>query len=112
MEAPGKGQARPRSLPDCIEILRRIGQYNRFCEAAYSSVDYASFQGYYGAFLSLHDRLTSWPYDDPDAEEQLEESHAYPTEYGSYILEWEHQYYGAARFPDESDWDWAQEWKA
>lgn len=95
----------------CIEIVRRVAQYNRSCNAPYNTVDYTSLQGYYEALLRLHDRLTSWPWDDPDAEEQLSRFHPYPTEYGSYKLEWEHQYYGAARFADGSGWDWAPEWE-
>ena len=95
----------------CIEIVRRIGQYNKLFKASYSAVDYTSLQSYYDALLRLHDRLTQWPYDDPDAEEQLEKFYAYPTEYGSYKLEWEHQYYGAARFAYGSGWNWAPGWE-
>ena len=95
----------------CIEIMRRIGRYNKMSNAPHQSLDFTSVQGYYEALLRIHDRLTSWPYDDPDAEKQLERFHAYPTEYGSYKLEWEHQYYGAARFADGSDWSWVPEWE-
>ncbi|KAL8788412.1 MAG: hypothetical protein Q9195_007291 [Heterodermia aff. obscurata] len=86
----------------CIEILQRVGQHNKVSIAPDATVNYTSLQGYYDALLRLHDRLTSWPYDDPEAEEQLEKFHPYPSEYGCHKLEWEHQYYGAARFADGS----------
>ena len=74
-------------------------------------MDYTSLQGYYEALLRLHDRLTSWPYDDPDAEEQLSRVYYGPFEYGRYALEWEHGYYGAARFATGLGWDWVREWE-
>lgn len=55
----------------CIETVRRVAQYNRLCNAPHNTVDHTSLQGYYEALLRLHDPLTSWPYDDPGAEEQL-----------------------------------------
>ena len=95
----------------CIETLQRIAQYNALRNAPCDAMDYISLQGYYEALLRLHDRLTSWPYGCSDAEEQLSRFHAYPFEYGSFALEWEHQYYGAARFANGSDWDWSPEWE-
>ena len=95
----------------CIEIVRRVGQFNKLCNAPSAISNYTSLEGYYEALLRLHDRLTSWPYGDPDLEEQLEKFHPYPGEYGSYKLEWEHQYYGAARFADGSGWSWTPEWE-
>ena len=95
----------------CIDTVRRVAQYNGSYDAPDNTMDYTSLQGYYEALLRLHDRLTSWPYDDPDAEEQLGRFYVVAFEYGSYKLEWEHQYYGAARFADGSYWDWVPGWE-
>ena len=95
----------------CIDTVRRVAKYNGLCKAQSKTMDYTSLQGYYEAILRLHDRLTDWPYGDPDAEEQLSKFHAYPSEYGAYSLAWEHQYYGAARFGDGSEWFWVPGWE-
>ncbi|KAL6713503.1 hypothetical protein ACLMJK_008968 [Lecanora helva] len=71
-----------------------------------TSFKYTTLEAYYEALLRLHDRNTEYPYG-TDIEEEVAKYTAYPGEYGSYKLEWEHQYYGASRFADGSSW-WSE----
>ena len=83
----------------CLEILQRVSLRNATC----GNTRYGTLEGHYDAMLRLHERNTAWPWDTPLAEE-LSRHIAYPREYGSYKLEWEHLYYGAARFANGSSW--------
>lgn len=65
---------------------------------------HGSLEGCYEALLRLHERTTEYPYG-TDIEEEVAKHTAYPSEYGQFKLEWEHQYYGAARFAEGSSWD-------
>ena len=53
--------------------------------------------------LRLHECYTEWPWDTPLAEE-LSCYIAYPEEYGSFKLVWEHLYYGSAKFANGCSW--------
>lgn len=83
----------------CLEIIQRVSLNNATC----GNSRYGTLEGHYDAMLRLHERNTEWPWDTPLAEE-LSQYVAYPQEYGSYKLEWEHLNYGAARFADGSSW--------
>jgi len=68
-----------------------------------TATSYGSLESYYDALLRLHERNTEYPYG-TDIEEEVARYNAYPSEYGHYKLEWEHRYYGAARFAGGSSW--------
>lgn len=71
----------------CLEILQRVSLRNATC----GNTRYGSLQGHYKAMLRLH----------------LSRYNVLPEEYGSYRFEWEHLYYGAARFTNS--WTWCIE---
>jgi len=70
----------------------------------------ATLEAHYEALLRLHDRNTEYPYG-TDIEDEVAKITAYPSEYGSYKLEWEHQYYGASSFADGSWWAFESGWE-
>ena len=79
--------------------MERVSLRNATC----GNTRYGALEDYYNAMVRLTERNTEWPWDTPLAEE-LSRSFAYSEEYGSYKLEWEHLYYGAARFADGQSW--------
>ena len=83
----------------CLAIMQHVSHSH----ATRGNTRYGTLEGYYSAMLRLHEHNTVYPYDTP-LEEEVSRYTAYPGEYGSYKLEWEHQYYGAARFANGSSW--------
>lgn len=79
--------------------MQRVSLRNATC----GHTRYGALEDYYNAMLRLTERNTEWPWDSPLARE-LSRYIAYSGEYGSYKLEWEHLYYGAARFANGSSW--------
>ena len=96
----------------CLSIIERIAARRSQCErnADGPSSKYATLEGYYEGLLRLHDRNTEYPYG-TEIEDEVAKFTAYPSEYGSYKLEWEHQYYGASRFADGSAWSFVPGWE-
>ena len=96
----------------CLEITHRIAHQHLLYNphSGSRSPEYTSVEAYYGALLRLHERNTQYPYD-TEIEDEVAKFTPYPGEYGAYKLEWEHQYYGAARFADGSSWSFEPGWE-
>ena len=71
---------------------------------------HASLKSYYETLIRVHERLTEFPYEDYLDQEYdvYEPVHA---SYGYSKLEWDHGYYGAARFADGSTWYMEPGWE-
>ena len=73
-----------------------------------SCAKYTSLQTYYETLIRLHEQLTQLPYED------FEDSIMYEpwlSRYGSSKLEWNHGYYGAARFTYVFTWNMELGWE-
>ena len=77
----------------CINIVQNIADFHVQNKAHARSPRFSSLQGYYEALLRLYDRVTEWPFEQPELEDQLCSLYMEPTTYGSTKLEWEHRYY-------------------
>lgn len=88
----------------CITIVRNIAGFHSQNRAHARNPKFSSLQGYYEALLRLYDRLTEWPFEQPELEDQLCSIYLEPTIYGSTKLEWEHQYYVLNPFTVIDDW--------
>ena len=85
-----------------------------------SLAKHANLKSYYETLTRLHERLTEFPYEEyldqevPFGECLEQEQFTYEPScatYGRSKLEWEHGYYGAARFADGSTWYMEPGWE-
>ena len=83
----------------CIALVSEITQNG----LSTSTVEYKCLMDYYKALVRLFERLTEWPWEQPELIAQLEHIGKTSTTYGSEGLDWEHGSYGWA-FGDLSDW--------
>lgn len=87
----------------CIFIMRKMAHRNFQRAKPHSLAKYTSLKSYYEALMRVHERLTEYPYEGYSDHEQ-DRYEPYHADYGRYRLEWEHGYYGAARFADGLTW--------
>ena len=75
-----------------------------------SLAKHTSLKSYYETLTRVHERLTELPDDESsDAEQCIYEP--WFASYGGCKLEWNHGYYGAARFTDTAAWYMVSGWE-
>ena len=94
----------------CIFVLRKMACRNHQRAKPNSRGKYINLESYYQTLIHLHERLTEYPYDEYSDQEQ-DQYAPYHADYGRYKLEWDHGYYGAARYADGLTWDVEPSWE-
>lgn len=77
----------------CIKVVQNFTRFQSGARTTAVPSDHALLRSHYEAFIRLYDRLTTWPYNQPELVDQLERTYRSPGFYGYGRLEWEHCYY-------------------
>ena len=94
----------------CLFIMRKMAHQNLQRAKPDSLAKYTSLESYYETLIRVHERLTEYSYEEYSDQEQ-DHYEPYHADYGRYKLEYEHGYYGAARFADGFTWDVESGWE-
>ena len=91
----------------CIFFMQKMAHLNLQSAKPGSLAKHTSLKSYYETLIRVHERLTEFPHE--DQEQYLFEP--WHVNYGYSKLEWDHGYYGAARFADGSTWYMEPGWE-
>ena len=94
----------------CIFFMQKMAHLNLQRAKPDSRAKHTSLKSYYETLICVHERLTEFP-DEESLDEELHMFEPWHANYGYSKLEWDHGYYGAARFADGSTWYMEPGWE-
>lgn len=94
----------------CILFIQKMAHLNLQRTKPESRAKHTSLKSYYETLIRVHERLTEFPYGDSLNEERYNYE-PWHSSYGVSKLEYDHGYYGAARFADGSTWYMEAGWE-